>query len=86
MMPPRNLEDVERISDGMDNQIGADKSIDYPGIEISMGVGYDADTNKPFPQRFAGHVLSFLFSVSYRLNMKQIQIFHNEWKDLYITI
>jgi hypothetical protein len=48
----------------MDNQFGTDKRIDYPGIEISVGVGNNADPNKTFPQRLAGHVLSFLISVS----------------------
>ena len=33
---------------GMDNQIGPDKNIDHPGIEIPVGVGYDPDSNKTF--------------------------------------
>jgi hypothetical protein len=49
---------------GMDNQFGADKSIDYPGVEITVGVGYNADAGNSFPRRFSGHVLSFLYSVS----------------------
>lgn len=71
---------------GMNDQVGAGKSIDCPGIKISVSVGYDADTKKTFPQRSVGHFLPFLFSVVYRLNVKQIQIFDDKQEDMCITI